>query len=85
MKTLKKFTSKLAQHDNDSLLGSQSTAPAHNHDENLDRALSVLISSVEAAEKVLGGIRAPVLYASVESLLTVLKAIKVFPYTLPFV
>ena len=77
MKTLKKLTTKVTQHNADHPQGSQSTTPSHNHDQPADKALSALIFSVGAAEKVLDDLHVPGLTAAVGGLLEALKSIKV--------
>ena len=77
MKTFKKITSKVRKHNDDHPQGSQSTTPSHNHDQSADKALSALIFSVGAAEKVLDDLHVPVLTVAVGGLLEALKSIKV--------
>ena len=77
MKTLKKLTTKVTKHNDDHPQGSQSTTPSHNQDQSADKALSALIFSVGAAEKVLDELHVPGLTAAVGGLLAALKSIKV--------
>ena len=77
MKTFKKITSKVTKHNDDHPQGSQSTMSSHNQDQSADKALSALIFSVGAAEKVLDDLHVPGLTAAVGGLLEALKTIKV--------
>ena len=74
MKTLKKLTTKVTQHNDDHPQGSQSTTPSHNDPSS---AMSELMLSVGEAEKVLDDLHVPELHVAVGSLLEALKSIKV--------
>ena len=84
MKTLKKLTSKVTKH-NEHPQGSQSATPSHNHDQSADKALSALIFSVGAAEKVLDDLHVPGLTAAVGGLLEALKSVKACSHARLFV
>ena len=57
---------------------------SHNQDQSADKALSALIFSVGAAEKVLDDLHVPELNAAVELLLEALKSIKVYSQYMHF-